>query len=44
MKITSIREFRDKATEMFRSQDPILILRRGEVARGIEAGAFRDSD
>jgi len=32
MKITTVREFRDKATEMFRSKDPILVLRRGEVA------------
>jgi hypothetical protein len=32
MKITSVREFRDKATEMFRSHDPILVLRRGEIA------------
>jgi hypothetical protein len=32
MKITTIREFRDKATQMFRSQEPILVLRRGEIA------------
>jgi len=32
MRITTVREFRDKATQMFRSKDPILVLRRGEVA------------
>jgi len=32
MKITTVREFRDKATQMFRSQEPILVLRRGEIA------------
>lgn len=32
MRVTSVREFRDKATRMFRSQDPILVLRRGEIA------------
>ncbi|MBI1744468.1 hypothetical protein HYR54_15580 [Candidatus Acetothermia bacterium] len=32
MKITTVRHFRDKATEMFRSKDPILVLRRGEIA------------
>jgi len=32
MKITSIREFRDRATTMLRSEDPILVTRRGRVA------------
>lgn len=32
MRITTIREFRDRATQMFRSKDPILMLRRGKVA------------
>lgn len=32
MRIATVREFRDKATAMFRSRDPILVLRRGEVA------------
>ena len=32
MKITTVREFRDKATQMFRSEEPILVLRRGEIA------------
>ena len=32
MKITTVRHFRDNATEMFRSKDPILVLRRGEIA------------
>lgn len=32
MRVATVREFRDKATEMFRSEDPILVLRRGEIA------------
>ena len=32
MKIATVREFRDKATQMFRSEEPILVLRRGEIA------------
>ncbi len=32
MRIASVREFRDKATAMFRSQEPILVLRRGQIA------------
>ncbi len=32
MRVTSVREFRDKATRMFRCKDPILVLRRGEIA------------
>ena len=32
MKFTSVREFRDKATTMLRSREPVLILRRGRVA------------
>ena len=32
MKISSVREFRDRATTMLRSEDPILVTRRGRVA------------
>lgn len=32
MKISTIREFRDQATTMLRSDDPILLTRRGRVA------------
>ncbi|MBI3272634.1 MAG: hypothetical protein HYZ53_26835 [Planctomycetes bacterium] len=32
MKTASIREFRDHATEMLRAKEPILVLRRGELA------------
>jgi len=32
MKISTIREFRDRATTMLRSDDPILLTRRGRVA------------
>jgi hypothetical protein len=32
MKITTVREFRDKATGMLRSRDPILVTRRGRLA------------
>ena len=32
MKISSIRDFRDRATALFRSDDPILVTRRGKVA------------
>jgi hypothetical protein len=32
MKITTVREFRDKATGMLRSKDPILVTRRGRLA------------
>jgi hypothetical protein len=32
MKISTIREFRDRATTMLRSEDPILLTRRGRVA------------
>ena len=32
MKIATVREFRDKVTQMFRSEEPILVLRRGEIA------------
>lgn len=31
MKLAGVREFRDKATQMFRSSEPIVVLRRGEV-------------
>jgi hypothetical protein len=32
MKISTVREFRDKATGMLRSKDPILVTRRGRLA------------
>jgi len=32
MRISSVREFRDRATELLRSQDPVLVTRRGRVA------------
>jgi hypothetical protein len=32
MKISSVREFRDEATSLLRSKDPILVTRRGRVA------------
>jgi hypothetical protein len=32
MKISSVRDFRDRATALFRSQDPVLVTRRGKVA------------
>lgn len=32
MRISTIREFRDRATALFRSDDPILVTRRGKVA------------
>jgi len=32
MRIASIKEFRDKATVMFRSPEPVLITKRGKVA------------
>ena len=32
MKTSTIREFRDRATAMLRSDDPILLTRRGRVA------------
>ncbi len=32
IRITTVREFRDKATKMFRSKDPVLVLRKGKVA------------
>jgi hypothetical protein len=32
MRISSIRDFRDRATALFRSDDPILVTRRGKVA------------
>jgi hypothetical protein len=32
MKISTIREFRDRATTLLRSDDPILLTRRGRVA------------
>ena len=32
MRISTVREFRDRATTLLRSPDPILITRRGRVA------------
>ncbi len=32
MRISSVREFRDRATTLMRSEDPILVTRRGRVA------------
>jgi hypothetical protein len=32
MRISTVREFRDKATGMLRSRDPILVTRRGRLA------------
>lgn len=32
MKLTSVKEFRDRATILLRSQEPLLITRRGKVA------------
>lgn len=32
MRISTVREFRDRATGLLRSQDPILITRRGRLA------------
>ena len=32
MRISSVRDFRDRATALFRSEDPILVTRRGRVA------------
>jgi hypothetical protein len=32
MKVSSVREFRDGATRLLRSRDPILITRRGRLA------------
>jgi len=32
MRISTVREFRDKATGLLRSKDPILVTRRGQLA------------
>ena len=32
MKISTVRQFRDNATEMLRSREPILVTRRGQLA------------
>jgi len=32
MKLTTVKEFRDQATKFLRSQDPVLITRRGKPA------------
>jgi hypothetical protein len=32
MRTSSIREFRDNATTLLRSKDPILVMRRGRIA------------
>jgi hypothetical protein len=31
MIVAGVREFRDNATEMLRSEEPVLVVRRGEV-------------
>ncbi len=33
MKISTVREFRDRATGFLRSKDPVLVTRRGRLAR-----------
>ena len=32
MKLISVKEFRDKATSALKSKEPLIIMRRGEVA------------
>jgi len=32
MRISSVREFRDRATTLLRSEDPVVVTRRGRVA------------
>ena len=32
MKISTVREFRDHATEVFHSKDPVLVTRHGQLA------------
>lgn len=32
MKIMSVKEFRDKATKALKSKEPLIIMRRGEIA------------
>ncbi len=32
MKLMSVREFRDKATKALKSKEPLIIMRRGEIA------------
>ena len=32
MKMTTVREFRDRATALLRSKDPVLVTRRGRLA------------
>jgi len=32
MKISTVREFRDRATSLLRSKDPVLVTRRGKLA------------
>jgi hypothetical protein len=32
MKISTVREFRDRATGLLRSKDPVLVTRRGKLA------------
>lgn len=32
MKVTTVKEFRDKASSMFKSHEPLLITRHGKVA------------
>jgi hypothetical protein len=32
MRIATVREFRDRATAMFRGKEPVLVMRRGHLA------------
>jgi hypothetical protein len=32
MKLMTVREFRDKATKALKSKEPLIIMRRGEIA------------
>lgn len=32
MRVATVKEFRDKATRMFRSSEPIIVMRHGEIA------------
>ena len=32
LKISTVKEFRDKATQMFKSEEPVMITRRGKIA------------
>jgi len=32
MRVTTVKEFRDKATQMLRSSEPIIVMRHGDLA------------